>query len=104
MLTVYPAGTEAVLKPVQPSLYRIKKQNPLQVVDLQGVMNGRYWTPNDAENTEKTAIGEQSGALCGARWGDIRDWIAVCDDLPDDVKKRLIEAGDRATLEVGSRS
>ena len=68
------------------------------------VKYGRYWTPNSAENTEKTMVGDPSGALCVARWGEIRELIAVCDDLPDDVKRALIEVGDATTHVVRSHS
>lgn len=50
------------------------------------------------------AVVQPGGAICGARWGEIRELIAVCDDLPDEVKQILIEAGDRTTLETRSHS
>jgi len=36
-----------------------------------------------------------SGAPGGATWGEIWGLIARCDDLPDDVRERLVALGDK---------
>ena len=37
-----------------------------------------------------------SGAPGGATWGEIRGLIARCDDLPEDVRGRLVALGDKS--------
>ena len=59
------------------------------------------------ENTGETASfdegGTESGAFDfhgGASWAEIRELIARCEELPDSVRKAMIEDGDLAVGRV----
>ena len=52
------------------------------------------------ENTGETSLGCDGGAPGGAMWSEIRELISRCEDLPEDVRWRLVAMGDKS--QVGS--
>ena len=50
------------------------------------------------ENIGETSLGCGGGAPGGATWSEIRGLIAGCEDLPEDVRGRLVAMGDASQL------
>ena len=52
------------------------------------------------ENTGETSLGCGGGAPGGATWPELRQLISRCENLPEDVRGRLVAMGDKS--HVGS--
>ncbi len=53
---------------------------------------------NTSEKHGGNADSASSGAPGGAMWSEIRDLIAKCEDLPEDVQAQLVKLGDASPM------
>jgi len=61
-------------------------------------------TRTPSENPGETAIPVGGGAKCGARWGEIRELVAACVDLPETIRQQLVKLGDMELIALQSTS
>ena len=72
-----------------------------------GLSSSGGGTRISTENAGKTAASTEGAAECAAiqvSWGEVRDSIAACPDLPTEARKSLIDAGDAAARKHGPDS
>jgi len=70
---------------------------------FSGVFSSGGGIRNTAQNAGKMPDSSEGGAesgawgcLSGANWSEIRGLIARCDELPEDVRGRLVALGDKS--------
>jgi hypothetical protein len=63
--------------------------------------------PVGTQQLEKHGGNEEfssGGAPGGATWGEIRDLIARCEDLPEGIRGQLVAMGDRCRMKLNKVS